>query len=281
MLRPILGLLAFTLLSPTTALAAESYDNCTGTIAALPATISTQGTWCLATNLSTAINAGAAITVTTNNVTIDCNDFRIGGLGAGPTTDAVGILINNQLNATVRNCGVRGFLTGIRVSGTAFGALLEHNRLDQNTDAGITLEGSGHLVRFNRIIDTGGRPASTQTDGIASTAEEVQITDNSIIGMTVTENEGDVVGISSFGNASEVARNYITGLVADDTGEPFGISAGLSAAGSIHRNQILAFPDNNGTAIVSGADNQCSNNNLTGWDSGIVGCTDAGGNFGN
>src|SRR5688500_14558552 len=194
MLRPMIGLLALSLLSP--AYAAESYDNCTGTIASLPTTISTQGTWCLKTNLSTNIATGAAISIATNNVTIDCNDFRIGGLGAGITTDTVGILINNSLNTTIRNCGVRGFLTGIRVAGSASGTLIEHNRLDQNTDAGITLEGSGHVVSFNRIVDTGGRPASTQTDGIMSTADQTQINDNSIIGMTVTENEGDVVGIS-------------------------------------------------------------------------------------
>ncbi|QSX79286.1 right-handed parallel beta-helix repeat-containing protein [Agrilutibacter solisilvae] len=231
--------------------------------------------------MSTAVTSGAAIVIGTNNVTIDCNDFRIGGLAAGVSTDTIGILVNNHLNATIRNCGVRGFLEGIRIAGNASGALIEHNRLDQNTDAGITLAGTGHMVRFNRIVDTGGRPASTQTDGIASTADETQITDNTIIGMTVTENEGDVVGISSFGNASEVARNYMTGLVPDDTGEAFGISAGLSVGSSIHRNQILSFPDVNGTAILSGVDNQCSNNNHTGWDSGIVGCADAGGNFGN
>ena len=65
------------------------------------------------------------------------------------------------------------------------------------------------------------------------------------------------------------------------TGASFGITTGLSAGSSIHRNQLLSFPDNNGTAIVSGIDNQCGNNNHTGWDSGIVGCADAGGNFGN
>jgi hypothetical protein len=280
MLRPIIGLLAFTLFSP--AHAAESYDNCTGTIASLPTTISTQGTWCLKTNLATAINVGAAITIATNNVTIDCNDFRVGGLSAGLTTDAVGILIDNRHNAVVRNCGIRGFLEGIRVSGTSSGALLERNRFDGNTAAGITLGGDGHAVHFNRIIDTGGRPASNRTDGILSTATNTQITDNAIIGMTVTADEGDVVAISSFGNASEVARNYIANLVPDNTGNAFGIDAGASAASSIHRNQLLSFPGVNGIAIQAAGDtNQCGNNSHMGWDSGIVGCLDAGGNFGN
>ena len=33
--------------------AAESYDSCTGTISTLPATLTTQGTWCLQGDLST------------------------------------------------------------------------------------------------------------------------------------------------------------------------------------------------------------------------------------
>ena len=278
MLRPIIGLLAFTLLSP--AHAAESYDNCTGTIASLPATISSQGTWCLTTNLSTSITTGAAITIAANNVTIDCNDFKVGGLAAGVGTDAVGVA-TNSLNATIRRCGIRGFREGIQLGALSSGALIENNRLDQNTAAGLTADGSGHVIRFNRIVDTGGRPASSQTDGIVCTADGSQVTDNTIVGMTVTADAGNVVGITATGNASEVARNYITGLVADDTGTPFGIITGASVGSSIHRNQLLSFPDNNGTAITSTIDNQCGNNNHTGWDSGIVGCADAGGNFGN
>ena len=74
---------AAAMLPPASALAAESYDNCTGFIDSLPATVSTQGTWCLRANLSTAMASGDAIAVAANNVTLDCNDFKIGGLAAG------------------------------------------------------------------------------------------------------------------------------------------------------------------------------------------------------
>jgi hypothetical protein len=279
MLRLVIALFAFAVLSP--ALAAESYDNCTGTISTLPTTISTQGTWCLKANRVTSITTGSAITIAASNVTIDCNHFRISGVAGGAGTNAYGILGSNRLGVTVRNCTVSGFLEGIRVAGTAAGAVIEHNRLEQNTDVGITVAGSGHLVAFNRILDTGGRPASTRTDGIVSTAVQSQITDNAVIGMTVTANGGEVVGISSTGNACEIGRNYITGLVPDDTGKATGIRTATSSASSIHRNQILSSPDVNGTAILAGAGTQCGNNNHSGWDSGVVGCTDAGGNFGN
>ena len=81
--------------------AAESYDNCTGFIDSLPATISTQGTWCLRKHLYTSVTSGAAISVLTDNVTVDCNHFRLSGLGAGIGTNAVGISAGaSRLNAT-------------------------------------------------------------------------------------------------------------------------------------------------------------------------------------
>jgi hypothetical protein len=280
MLRPILALLAFFLVSP--AQAAESYDNCTGTISSLPTTITTQGTWCLKGHLSTAITSGAAVTVATNNVTINCNDFRIGGLAAGVGTNATGILATDRLNTTVRRCGVRGFQLGIRINGAASaGVVIEHNRIDQNTDAGIVMNGSGNIVRFNQIVDTGGRPNSTQTDGVISSAVQSQITDNSIIGVTVTTLSGNVVGITSAGNANEVARNFITGMLPGNSGLAYGIVTGGATGSSIHRNQLLSAPAVDGIAIASGPASQCGNNSHTGWDSGVTGCTDAGGNFGN
>src|SRR5688572_8652857 len=72
------ALLAALLLAATApARAASAYDSCTGTIPALPATISTQGTWCLSKDLNTAVTTGNAITITANNVTIDCNGFKL------------------------------------------------------------------------------------------------------------------------------------------------------------------------------------------------------------
>jgi len=279
MLRLIIGLLAFALALP--AQAAHSYDNCTGTIASLPATINSQGTWCLKAHLNTSITSGAAITVATNNVVIDCNDFRIGGLNGGVSTNAIGILISSRLNTVVRNCGVRGFYDGLRVTGTSAGTVIEYNRLDQNTHGGIVVAGTGQLVHFNRVVDTGGRPGSTQTEGIRSTATQSQIVDNAVVGMTVTALTGNVLGIISYGHACEVARNYVTGLIPGEDGGAFGISAGSSAGSSIHRNQLLNHPGVIGTAIVAQSGNQCGNNSHTGWDSGIVGCYDAGGNVGN
>jgi hypothetical protein len=283
MYRLLIGLLvAGAALAP--AHAAESYDNCTGTIASLPTTISTQGTWCLKDNLSTAITSGAAITIATNNVTIDCNDFKVGGLAAGDATNAIGITATSQLNATIRNCGIRGFRIGIALLGvSSAGHLIEDNRLDQNTEFAIDLLGSGHVIRRNRIVDTGGRPASILSLGIRALSSETVISDNVFSGMTVTAAGGDVVAISALGDMSEVARNTITGLAPapDASGQALGINMGSSEASSVHGNHILAAPAVNGNGISSTAANLCGDNRVSGFDSAITVCTDAGGNFSN
>src|SRR5690606_3370431 len=108
---------------------------------------STQGTWCLRKNLATNITSGAAIAIATNNVTIDCNDFKIGGLAAGDGSSARGIQGHGRQNATVRHCNVRGFYYGIYISGGA-GHLVEDNRLDNNLYFGIyLLNGTNNLVQ--------------------------------------------------------------------------------------------------------------------------------------
>src|SRR4249920_3646904 len=84
--------------APAVSHAAESYDNCTGYIDALPAVIASQGTWCMRHDLTTSISSGNAISVLTNNVTIDCNDFKLGGLAAGAGTTAAGIYAPNRQN---------------------------------------------------------------------------------------------------------------------------------------------------------------------------------------
>lgn len=169
--------------------AAQDYDNCTGFVDSLPATISTQGTWCLRRDLSTGLSSGAAITIAANNVTLDCNDFKLGGLTAGIATQTVGVLVLDRSNNTVRNCAVRGFLRGIRMTGSHHVA--EDNRLEGNTATGILMTSAGSsLIRRNRIVDTGGTPHASSARAI-STLGTVDILDNIIHGVLPTSGGGD------------------------------------------------------------------------------------------
>ena len=141
------------------ALAAESYDNCAGYIDALPVNINTQGVWCLRQDVATGIGSGAAITIATNNVTIDCNHFKIGGLAAGAGTKATGILASSRTNAVIRHCNVRGFNIGAYLSGS--GHVVEDNRFNNNYVTGVLVEGDGSVVRRNLVAVTGGSTIST------------------------------------------------------------------------------------------------------------------------
>lgn len=57
-----------------------------------------QGVWRLRADISTAVSSGNAITVNSNNVIIDCNHFKPGGLAAGIGTQAIGIAGFDRLN---------------------------------------------------------------------------------------------------------------------------------------------------------------------------------------
>ena len=259
--------------------AGQSYDNCTGTIDTLPAIISTQGTWCLKQNLTTSMNTGNAITIEGNNITIDCNDFKIGGLQAGLSTNANGIYAFERLNVTVRNCGIRGFRDAIWLNGAAtFGALIEDNRFDNNTTSAIKIYGGGHLIRANRIVDTGGRPAATQTNAITLQADQSVVSDNVIVGITATAVGGDVVGIGAYGDANDISRHFISGLVVDLTGDGLGIITGAATGSTITGNRVVSPVEMTSSAIGAGAGNVCQNNLATGFTGAIGACHDAGGN---
>jgi hypothetical protein len=134
---------------------AETTD-CTA-ITSLPYTISTQGIYCLTSDLSTSMTSGNAIEVATNNVVIDLNGHKLGGQAAGAGTRAYGIHANNRTNITVRNGTVRGFYTGVYFEGTSSsGHVVENLRLDFNKAHAINVYGNGHLIRDNQVISTGG-----------------------------------------------------------------------------------------------------------------------------
>ena len=188
------------------AIAAESYDNCTGFIESLPTVITTQGTWCLRRNLSTGITSGNAVTIAANNITIDCNDFKLGGLVAGDNSKAIGIYGKNRHNATVRHCNVRGFRHGIYLHGV--GHLVEDNRFDNNLAEGIHVFGDTTQVLRNAVYDTGGLTGGRTAIGIMASGS---IVGNTVSGLLADE-PGRLVGIEAHGTGTQVRRNRIANI---------------------------------------------------------------------
>jgi parallel beta-helix repeat protein len=286
-------IITLSLAAPRTANAAEGYDNCTGFITSLPAVISTQGTWCLKQDVNTAISTGKAITIATNNVTLDCNDFKVGGLAAGITTQTFGIYAVDRSNVTVRHCNIRGFRHGIAISSSdpfssPGGHTIEDNRLDGNTAVGILVTGDGSTIRRNRVNDTGQTTTGATAYGIVA-QYSVDVLDNTVSGVAArSSSNGSAIGINTLtSDGGSINGNRVRGLLKDGTGIDEGIVSDSSANVAIHSNDLVG----NATAGSIGIDcnaNYYGNgitdngttvaNQVNGFVTGILGCSNDSGN---
>lgn len=249
---------------------AETYDTCAGFIDSLPATISTQGVWCLRKDLTTAIGSGNAIEIVTNNVTIDCNNFKIGGLAAGTWSMARGIYAENRLNSTIRECSIRGFFAGIYLNGGA-GHLVENNRLDQNLLVGIQISGDNNRVRRNAVYDTGGAENAHTSTGIHAAAD---IIDNTVAGVFAWSSTATYPrGITVFGSGNVVRGNNVRGLVVAGQAFAVGIYAGDPGI-RLTGNHVSAEVATPGAGIqAASSDAFCTENTVVNFANAYAGCT--------
>ena len=274
--RALLALAA--LLAGNGATAAESYDNCTGYITSLPATISTQGTWCLKQDLSTAITSGQAIAVATNNVTIDCNDFKIGGLAAGAGTATSGIAATAKFNVTVRHCNIRGFFIGIYFSGGGGGHAIEDNRFDGNTAYGMFVDGAGSVIRRNRLFDTGDSTGTADAYGIYL-YDSGDIIDNTVSNVIARAGgNGTAYGIYTEQNVSgRINGNGVGGITKDGTGFSYGIYNYFSQHIVMRDNDVIGSTGTVGLRCTD-SNGSARQNVISSFTTAIESCTDSGGN---
>jgi hypothetical protein len=269
------ALFALPLLLPTPARAAESYDACTGFITVLPATIASAGTWCFNAHLTTSAASGTAIKVNVDNVTIDCNGWRLDGIGAGAGTLSTGIGATSRLNVTVRNCDVRGFFYGLNFTGG--GHLVEDNLFVGNTYQGIHIRGDGSTVRRNRVLDTGGSSAITAAFGIA-TYYSVDIVDNTVSG--VLASTGSAGGIQTTSNLdASITGNRIRGVVPGAGAASYGVNNSTSDRLLMRGNEL------SGTGLAGSFGLKCANghgrardNVINGFVTALSACTNDGNN---
>ena len=262
-------------------------------ITTLPTTISVQGTYCLKADLATAVATGNAITIATNNVTIDCNGRKLGGLGAGLTTRTQGIYANNRSNITVRDCNIRGFYRGIVLEGTGSGHVVENNALNGITYLGMRIHGEGATIRGNRIVNVGGTDDANGTyGGILLNGGSGRIVDNDIAGLT-TNGPASLRAIFVTGPRNVIESNRISDLVAPNAGQIkaimlVGSPDTMPMQAVLRENSVLVPPGTQGYAVwVKTASSVCRNNDLLGFDgnwldsqasSALDACNDVGGN---
>ena len=186
-------------------------------ITTAPVTISTPGIYCFTADINTNLASGNAITIASNNVTIDMNGHKFGNLAAGVGTAAYGFYASQQKNITIRNGTIRGFYAGVFLDDVApytgsSGNVIEDLRADGNTVFGLQVEGSGNIVRHNQVVNTGGSTVYSTVVGISSWGPDAQILDN-IVNGTVSKSSGVAYGIYlQAANGSMPVRNHVTNV---------------------------------------------------------------------
>jgi hypothetical protein len=263
-------------LVPATPAQAETFNTCAGFITSLPATITTQGIWCLKADLTIAITSGIAINVAANNVTIDCNDFKLGGLAAGAATQTVGIYADTRDNLTIRRCNIRGFRYGTALSNGS-GHLIEDNRFDGNTFVGVDLESNRSIIRRNLVIATGGSSFASSAYGIFSNGS-VDVLDNTVNGVTANGTNNYAFGIQTLNNPDgSISGNRVRGLVKAGTGAAWGVYNSNSGRITLRNNDVVGDGSAGSVGLsCTSARGRAINNMVSGFVTGISSCSNDG-----
>jgi hypothetical protein len=253
--------------------------NCTA-ITSLPITITTQGIYCLTSDLSTGMTVGNAIEIATSNVVIDLNGHKLGGLAAGTGTGARGIFAYQRQNITIRNGTVRGFFQGILLSDsspytTSHGHLIEDIRADMNTFTGIEAAGRGNIIRNNQVVNTGGSTSTNYAYGILGVGPGTRVINNDII-ETKEQSTGSASGIYLQNAPGSVVENNRIGNSSTGPGTSNGIYiTGSSTDVLVSNNRVTTM--NNGVYYDS-ATGKYRDNLTSGVTTPFTGGTDALGN---
>ncbi len=257
---------------------AETFHTCGTTIASLPVVISSAGVYCLNHDMNTAITGGDAVTINSNNVTLDCNGYKIGGLAGGSNSTAVGIFADTRQNITIRNCGIRGFYDGIFLKGSGgAGHLVEDNRLDNTLLEGITVQGDNNTVRRNRVYDTGGYASAGSIEIGLGISAQADIIDNTVSGVFTNATDSYAFGILINGKGNEARGNRVSGLVSAGSGSVIGIQVnGLET--TVRDNSFAATDSTTGYGIEGNGSVICAGNMISKFTTPMSACTDGGGN---
>lgn len=165
-------------------------------INSVPVVINAPGVYCLDRHLSTGIASGAAITIASDDVTLDLGGFTLAGT-AGSTGAAIGIHAVTRQNVTIRDGTVRGFEVGISLFGGS-NNLVERIRAVGNQLRGIgNVGGERNIVRQSQALQTPGRlGAASPPSALAVGGTGSRALDNDVFGFPgLAGPGGDLVGV--------------------------------------------------------------------------------------
>jgi len=172
--------------------------------------IDESGSYRLVDNLPGAggfLDSGNCIEVTVGDVVLDLAGQTISG-STGIIT-AIGILIEGSAltNVEVHNGTVRDFLGEAGISAPDLGNQgfrIINVRVVSNAGNGIFLQGAGHLVKDNTVVDNGTVPTAAGNDGIFVGDSGATVTGNTAFG---NARNGILSGIGSTVTGNTAANN--------------------------------------------------------------------------
>lgn len=246
-------------------------------IASLPAVITQPGIHCMKQDLATSMTSGSAITVNANNVTIEMNDFKLGGLGAGVNTNATGIYAYNRQNLTIRNGTIRGFannvkLEGAQVNGTSNGHLIENIRSESARYISLWVMGSNSVVRSNLVLTTGNGGFVTAYGIVVQFGQGHTVMNNVVNDVTETS---EAYGIKAADTVGAIVQdNQVRNVTAT-------YSYGIHSTGErtvIQRNTVTNYALGYVGIDAQRTFDACLNNVVTRYTSPLTTCTSSSGN---
>lgn len=253
----------------------------------LPAVIATEGVYCLKQNLtSTAAHDAAAsplegaISIQSNNVVIDLNGFTLSNEASGAGANLNGIASINLQNIEIRNGTISGFRNGILHAGWNSSRHLIHNiNASDNNESGIKVVGPNHIVRKNRVTNTGPGDHNVEAVGIAVLYGQNSVVSQNIVnGVSETQRAIGIGGI--FGVALQVSDNSIFDV--KDASEKYGLLVFSSSQVALAQNHIInpSIAGNVGIYDYGFATNiGCIGNTIVNYSTPTDGCDTSVGNI--
>jgi hypothetical protein len=212
-------------------------------IVKVPVSIEQPGRYCLAVDVVAPVNAGVAIRVLADDVTIDLGGFSLSTQAQGST--AAGIVGWGRRGITVQNGRILGFARGIDLSGgdaghhAVIGVYVAEARL------GIRVGGPHCVVRENRVglvplradLQAGGKTVNSVWIWVQGPSATV--TGNDVINMGSGPTETAVGILASPGDDARISANRVT----TDVGGRCGVCVAGESGALVQDNRVAGFDD--------------------------------------
>lgn len=254
---------------------------CQPAVTRVPFTIASPGVYCLVHDLASAATTGAAVTIVADNVFLDLRGYTLDGSGAGTGTQAIGISSFGRSGVTVTNGTIKGFHTGIEIAsapGTR-GNVVRGVRADRNTSVGISVGGTGAVIRDNLVVETGGSTLlpNPRAYGISAYGAPGALVANNDVVDTKNDDAASYEYGIWVGNSDDVVveGNRVRNPV-PSAAYAFGILLSFSKNGQVVDNRISGASE--GLVYVSGSSGKFRGNLTDNVGLAFTGGTDAGGN---